>query len=99
MTEDDYRLDDKVWEYKPREDVIDCGDNEELFLAIAALRDDTDYMQWFIYNSMDCTVEQLRTIEWIKCTEDKIEDMMPYDSMYLNCKKATIEELSEHFKK
>lgn len=29
------------------EDSIDCGDNEELFLAIAALRDDTDYMQWF----------------------------------------------------
>ena len=26
---------------------IDCGDNEELFLAVAALRDDTDYMQWF----------------------------------------------------
>ena len=48
MTEDDYRLDGKVWEYKPKEDVIDCGDNEELFLAIAALRDDTDYMQWFM---------------------------------------------------
>lgn len=99
MTEDDYRLDDKVWEYKPREDVIDCGDNEELFLAVAALRDDTDKHQWFIYNSMDCTIEQLRTIEWVKCTEDKIEDMMSYDSMYLNCKKATIEELIEHFKK
>ena len=99
MTEDDYRLDGKVWEYKPREDVIDCGDNEDLFLAVAALRDDTDKHQWFIYNSMDCTVEQLRTIEWVKCTEDKIEDMMSYDSMYLNCKKSTIEELIEHFKK
>ena len=28
--------------------VIDCGTNEELFLALAALRDDSDYMQWFI---------------------------------------------------
>ena len=27
---------------------LDCKYNEELFLAIAALRDDTDYMQWFI---------------------------------------------------
>lgn len=27
---------------------IDCGTNEELFLAIAALRDDSDYMQWFV---------------------------------------------------
>lgn len=26
---------------------IDCGTNEELFLAIAALRDDTDKYQWF----------------------------------------------------
>lgn len=25
---------------------IDCGMNEELFLAIAALRDDSNYMQW-----------------------------------------------------
>ena len=27
---------------------IDCGTNEELFLALAAMRDDSDYMQWFI---------------------------------------------------
>lgn len=27
---------------------IDCGDNERLFLALAALRDDSDYMQWFV---------------------------------------------------
>lgn len=30
------------------EDSIDCGTNEELFLALAALRDDSDYMQWFV---------------------------------------------------
>ena len=35
---------EKIWKIK----YIDCGDNEELFLAIAALRDDTDYMQWFM---------------------------------------------------
>ena len=27
---------------------INCGDNEALFLAIAALNDETDYMQWFV---------------------------------------------------
>ena len=27
---------------------IDCGTNEELFLAIAALRDDTDKNQWLV---------------------------------------------------
>ena len=29
----------------------DCGENEALFLAIAALRDDSNYMQWFITDS------------------------------------------------
>lgn len=32
-------------------DSIDCGDNEELFLSIASLRDDTDKNQWFIADS------------------------------------------------
>lgn len=31
---------------------VDCGTNEELFLAIAALRDDSNYMQWFITDSI-----------------------------------------------
>ena len=30
---------------------IDCGTNEELFLALAALRDDTNKFQWFIAES------------------------------------------------
>ena len=35
---------------KPKNgEYIDCGDNEELFLALAALRDDSDYMQWFVF--------------------------------------------------
>lgn len=32
--------------YNPND--IDCGNNEELFLALAALRDNSDYMQYFI---------------------------------------------------
>ena len=36
-----------TWGFKFR---IDCDDNEELFLALAALRDDSDYMQWFIHD-------------------------------------------------
>lgn len=28
---------------------IDCETNEELFLALAALRDDSDYIQWFVF--------------------------------------------------
>ena len=77
---------------------IDCGENIGLFLALAALRDDSDYMQWFIYNSMDCIIEKLRTIDWFICDENSIEDFACYDSSYLNCHKATVEEIIEHFK-
>ena len=31
------------------DNAIDCETNENLFLAIAALRDDTDDSQWFVY--------------------------------------------------
>ena len=39
--------------------LIDCGTNEELFLAIAALRDDTDKNQWFIDGDL-----------WFKCDDE-----------------------------
>ena len=97
MTEDDYRLDGEVLKYNPKEDVIDCGDNEELFLAIAALKDNTDKNQWFIYDTMDCHIKERRTITWLICEEDKIEDMMAWDCAYKNARKASVEELIEHF--
>ena len=78
---------------------VDCEENEELFLALSALRDDTDINQWFIYNSMDCIIEKLRTIDWFICEENSIEDFAFYDSLYLLCHKATVEEIIEHFKK
>jgi hypothetical protein len=78
--------------------IVNCEDNEELFIAIASLTDKTDKEQWFIYDSMDCKVEELRQKFWFKCEEDKVQDHMFYDCMYLNCKKATVKELIEHFK-
>ena len=80
-------------------DAIDCGENEDLFLALAALREDTDKHQWFIYDTMDCIDEKRRMREFFQCTEESIEDMMIYDCAFLSCRKATVEELIEHFKK
>lgn len=62
---------------------IDCGTNEELFLALAALRDDTDKFQWFIspegiwvYNKDNDSILEV-SLKW---------------------RKATVDELIEHFK-
>ncbi|WP_272199694.1 hypothetical protein [Bacteroides ovatus] len=68
---------------------IDCGTNEELFLAIAALRDDTDKNQWFTDGNL-----------WFKCGDEMCDETIKY---YLNrynreIHKASVEELIEHFK-
>ena len=61
---------------------LDCGTNEELFLALAALRDDTDKNQWFTDGKL-----------W-----EKSIDGLPSHYMQLEGHKATVEEIIEHFK-
>lgn len=68
---------------------IDCGTNEELFLAIAALRDDTDDNQWFTDSK-----------EWFQCQYLKV-GMHYHDKpeiLFEKWHKATVNELVEHFK-
>ena len=70
-------------------DSVDCGTNEELFLAIAALRDDTNDNQWFTDGN-----------DWFLCRYLKVG--MHYQDMpeilFEKWYKATVEELIEHFK-
>ena len=69
---------------------IDCGTNEELFLAIAALRDDTDKYQWFTDGN-----------KWILCPEIKFSTYWVYNDVDVNLDvihKVTVNELIEHFK-
>lgn len=69
---------------------IDCGTNEELFLAIAALRDDTDKYQWFTDGD-----------KWILCPKTKFSTYLVYYHIDVNTDtihKATVDELIEHFK-
>lgn len=75
---------------------IDCGDNEDLFLAIAALRDDIDEGQWFIID-VDAYV-LLSAGDWFKATDMNGHYHVGTGIDPLYCHKATVEELIEHFK-
>ena len=74
---------------------IDCGDNEELFLAIAALRDDTNENQWFVctsdYKEFDGKEWKVGDFDLNTCPDD-FDDILP------NWRKATVNELIQHFK-
>lgn len=76
--------------------LIDCGTNEDLFLALAALRDDTDKEQFFVTEVRFGSINDPYTIiekgAFIKCCMDKWR--MPYFPFH----KATVKELIQHFK-
>lgn len=63
-----------------------CEENETLFLAIAALRDDSNYMQWFTDGN-----------HWYqnKINDREVECFGAGDPIGYH--KATVEELTEHF--
>lgn len=69
---------------------IDCGTNEQLFLALAALRDDSDKNQWFTDGD-----------NWVLCEDIKFSTYWVYNDLNINLDtihKATPKELIEHFK-
>lgn len=90
----DFNLDEYL---KNNPQIIDCGKNEDLFLAIAALRDDSDIHQWFKSNLVN---------EFIKCDYDEFHlftfnplDALDHNDLSIYYHKATIKELIDHFKK
>lgn len=75
---------------------IDCGENEELFLALAALRDDSDYMQWFTNGTdfIKCEREDWPDMYSVLCSGRGKEYMNELDKY----RKATPTEIIAHFK-
>lgn len=65
---------------------IDCGTNEEMFLALAALRDDSDLHQWMI-------VTDTKGTHWTKSTGDKFMG----DAAHSIWRKATVEDIVKHW--
>ena len=81
---------DGKYAYDKRAGFIDCGTNEELLLAIAALRDDTDKFQYFTNG-----------VFWIKCSQLELKHELDnnYEEFCVaDFHKATVKELIEHFK-
>nr|DAN32894.1 MAG TPA: Flagellar hook-length control protein FliK [Caudoviricetes sp.] len=85
-------------------DSVDCGTNEELFLAIAALRDDTSANQWFVADSplsvsYDDTVGNDHYFTEPKGSVFFWDENWNHATIISgNYHKATVEELIEHFK-
>lgn len=75
---------------------IDCGINEDLFLAISALRDDTDKDQWFVMD-VEIYVDIPKGI-WFKSTDYNGGKHVGTQIDPIYCHKATVQELIEHFK-
>lgn len=78
---------------------VNCEENEDIFFAIAALRDDSDYKQWFVD---DETMYDKYTGELLSNKGDwnlyLEEQWIEYDSPRELRHKATVEEILEHFK-
>lgn len=72
---------------------IDCGTNEELFLALAALRNDTDVYQWFV-NEIGNVWWRTEFDSFLECFIESNEDS---ELKYEDFHKATPEELIKHF--
>lgn len=88
---------------QPLTEYINCIGNPTLFRAVTAIREGSDYMQWFTCKVKDGLGNQLPD-SWVLCTQKTLQDFgwvnnspnsygknTPYH-------KATLAELQEHFK-
>lgn len=72
-----------------------CSDNEKLFLAVAAIRNDSDMYQWFTDGEywVVCATDKWGCPPIEACMENEVIDISPN-----GFHKATVEELINHFK-
>lgn len=89
---DDFNLDEYL---KNNPHIIDCGTNEDLFLALAALMVDEDYMQFFTDGKdfILCDRQNWIDMYYTLCSGGKYT-MDELDKFH----KATVQELIQHFK-
>lgn len=100
-----YETGDSIYDFVDTDldKVINCIGNDALFQAVTAIREGSDYMQWFTCKVKDGLGNQLPD-SWVLCTQKTLQDFgwvnnspnsygknTPYH-------KATLAELQEHFK-
>jgi len=75
------------------QDWFDCGENEDLFFALAALRKGSHKYQWHICTRSHITFQmtEYHIGDWNMCVHDKL-------AKYACWRKATAKEIIEHFK-
>lgn len=73
---------------------IDCGENVELFKALAAMNDENDREQWFIAEEAKAWVNQ-----GLYAPIGSFEKCLLEHRVGIPARKATVEEIIEHFKK
>lgn len=74
---------------------IDCGTNEDLFLALAALRDDKPDYQWFLWEHNDGEYHPEENDSWRQYIPGEHWE----EWWWFEIRKATAEELIEYFNK
>ena len=79
---------------------IDCGENIELFKALAAMNDENDMQQLFICD----TYANIGCVMWHLCDEKKVKHYYVEwedgeTDIRSEFRKATVEEIIKHFKK
>lgn len=74
--------------------MIDCGDNEDLFLALAALRDDKPDYQWFLWEHNDGEYHPEEKDSWRQYIPGEHWE----EWWWFEVRKATAEELIKFFK-
>lgn len=90
-----YSLSSNISEKRLLYNSFDCGTNEQLFLALAAMRDDNDYMQWFVHDEPQQWVNIDR---WVN-VGDMFIVMTEHNQCDWKCHKASVDELINYFKK
>lgn len=73
----------------------DCGSDIELFKALAAMNDENDYMQYFVFAAQDQRPDEFFLCANQKCPKWVLPTCL---SLGLSPRKATAEEIVEHFK-